>query len=276
MTTLQRIVRYLAIALAVCLVVSIVGGVLSVIGLAVGWFGSDAVLAEEKDYRVSTEVTHLEIEIHAATLSIVQGDFQKDEIVIRSNLANLEVREEGGTLYLTDTAKYPVTYEGATLTLEIPSSAMFQDVKIETGAGRVDIFALFVRTLEMDFGAGDVTFGYLAASEFAKLEGGAGNVCIRDGGIMNFALDLGTGSLELCAALEGSCEINCAVGNADIVLLGEKDGYSIDVNKGIGRVTVDGERLGDGERYGNGPAVILLDTGVGSATVEFEQRREHE
>ena len=56
----------------------------------------------------------------------------------------------------------------------------------------------------------------------------------------------------------------------------EKDGYSIDVNKGIGRVTVDGERLGDGDRYGNGPAVILLDTGVGSATVEFEQRREHE
>ena len=271
MTTLQRIIRYLAIALAVCLVVSIVGGILSVIGLAVGWFDSDMVLDEEKQYTVSGEVANLQIEIHAATLSIVQGDFQQDKILVRSNLANLEVREEDGTLYLTNTAKYPVSYEGATLTLEIPSSAMFQNVKIETGAGKLEVFALFVQTLELDFGASDVTFDSLSVSDYANFEGGVGNVCIRDGHLTDLSLDIAVGSLELCATLEGNCEINCAVGDAELVLLGTKDDYCIDVNKGVGTVTVDGEKLGDGDRRGSGATTLLIDTGVGSASVEFEE-----
>jgi len=273
MTSAQKLIRYIAIALAACLIVAIVGGICGALGWIGGWLDSDAVLEEEKEYTASLNVTDLQISISAADLSIVRGGEQQDHFLIRSNLANLEVREENGVLHLTDSTKH-ANLKGATLSLVTPASTVFDTVKIEAGAGKLDVSALFVKTLDLDFGAGDVTFRYLSVSESANIRGGAGDLAILDGGISNLSLDMGVGALSLRACLSGTGEIDCGVGSADLVLLGDREWYSVTLDKGIGKVTVAGEKLKDGERYGDGPSTLALDTGVGSVTIDFEAFQE--
>ena len=68
MTTLQKVIKYLAIAFAIFLTVSIIGGILSAVGLFGGLFSSDAVFEEVKTYSVAADIHNLDIEINAADL----------------------------------------------------------------------------------------------------------------------------------------------------------------------------------------------------------------
>ena len=74
MTTLQKVIKYLAIAFAIFLTVSIIGGILSAVGLFGGLFSSDSVLEEVKTYSVAKDIHNLDIEINAADLYIKEGD----------------------------------------------------------------------------------------------------------------------------------------------------------------------------------------------------------
>ena len=62
MTTLQKVIRYLAIAFAIFLAVSIIGGVLGAVGLFGGFFEDNAVLEDAKTYAVSDDITQLDVE----------------------------------------------------------------------------------------------------------------------------------------------------------------------------------------------------------------------
>ena len=73
MTTLQKVIKYLALAFAIFLAVSIIGGILSAVGLFGGLFSADAVLEETKTYSVAAGVQNLKIEINAADLYIKEG-----------------------------------------------------------------------------------------------------------------------------------------------------------------------------------------------------------
>ena len=52
MTTFQKVIKYLAIALAIFLTVSIIGGILGIFGLFSGFFTGDAVAGDLKTYTV--------------------------------------------------------------------------------------------------------------------------------------------------------------------------------------------------------------------------------
>ena len=78
------------------------------------------------------------------------------------------------------------------------------------------------------------------------------------------------GHTELVLSLSGKSEINMGIGELEITLLGEKEGYSIDVDKGLGAVTIDGKNMQDGDVYGSGDNRIEVDGGVGSINVKFK------
>ena len=72
MTTFQKVINYLAMAFAIFLTVSIIGGILSMFGLFGGFFGGDAVTEDIKTYTVSSDIQILEVKINAADFTIQQ------------------------------------------------------------------------------------------------------------------------------------------------------------------------------------------------------------
>ena len=274
MTTLQKVIKYLALAFAIFLTVSIVGGILSAVGLLGSLFSDDDaewgdVIGETKNYTVSSEISDLNIQINAADFYIKEGN----SFSIESNLKNLEVDEKNGCLTLKDLTKIKLNgsnaYENAVLTIYVPVGTVFDNVNIKTGAGRFTVDSLSAATIGFELGAGDVTISKLIAEKSANIEGGAGRITISDGAIKNLDLEMGLGQLNLTSALTGDCNLDSGVGEMNVTLLGSKDDYELDIEKGIGNITVDGKNVTDFGSGGNGAHEVDIHGGVGAINVRF-------
>ena len=274
MTTLQKVIKYLALAFAIFLTVSIVGGILSAVGLLGSLFSDDDaewgdVIGETKTYTVSSEISDLNIQINAADFYIKEGN----SFSIESNLKNLEVDEKNGCLTLKDLTKIKLNgsnaYENAVLTIWVPVGTVFDNVNIKTGAGRFTVDSLSAASIGFELGAGDVTISKLIAEKSANIEGGAGRITISDGAIKNLDLEMGLGQLNLTSALTGDCNLDSGVGEMNVTLLGSKDDYELDIEKGIGNITVDGKNVTDFGSSGNGANEVDIHGGVGAINVRF-------
>jgi hypothetical protein len=228
----------------------------------------DLVLDEAKTYEITTEIKSLDIRINAADFKIKQGE----KFSVESNLAKLEVRENNGTLTLEELTKNNVTnaYNGAMLTICIPEGTVFEHITLLTGAGKLTIDTLSAKRIDFKLGAGEVSIGSLFASEYANIDGGAGNITVSDGALNRFNLNMGVGELNLISALSGDCDLEMGVGAATITLIGNKNDYKLDISKGLGSITVDGQVVTDFGSSGNGTNSIKINGGVGSIDLKFK------
>ena len=176
MTTAQKVIKYLAIAFAIFLTVSIIGGILGTVGVIGGLFTGEDLTGEMQTYSASTDVQNLDIVIKAADVYIKEGN----TFSVESNLKNLKVEERNGCLIIEDTTKVKAqlfgsnTFKDATLTLYVPAGTVFENINLTTGAGRLTVDILSAATLDFKLGAGEVTIGSLVATKSADIEGGAG------------------------------------------------------------------------------------------------------
>lgn len=270
MTPFQKAIKYLAIALAIFLTVSIVSGIVSVLGIFVGISGADSVGDEIRNYEISSPISRLEVSINAADFTIKQGKSHS----VESNLKHLSVKEKNGVLSITETKKFSGRYNGAVLTLYIPENTVFDAVTVETGAGKFTVDCLSAATLCFDLGAGDVTVGSLNVTSRAEINGGAGKITISDGALHNLDLDMGVGQLNLTSALTGDCEFDMGIGESNFTVIGKKNDYRLDIEKGVGNISLDGTGVSAVHEEGNGKNQIEVNGGIGSVNIQFHAMAE--
>lgn len=267
MTTFQKVIKYLAMAFAIFLAISIIGGILGTAGLFSGLFDESGVLENAKTYTVSGNITRLEVEISAADFTIKEAD----AFSVESNLKNLTVTEKDGVLMIKEKQRFGTTYNGAALILHIPTETAFEKANITTGAGRLTADTLSANTLELELGAGEVNITSLTASKNADIDGGAGKITIAGGTLHDLDLDMGVGELNLTAAILGNSDLDLGVGESNITLLGSSDDYRLDAEKGIGNITVNGQTVSNFKSSGNGENTIDISGGIGSVNVIFQE-----
>lgn len=266
MTTFQKVIKYLAMAFAIFLIVSIIGGILSLFGLFGGFFSGNAVADEIKTYAVSSNISDLKVEINAADFIIKQGD----SFSVESNLKHLSVDDKNGVLTIKDKKSFSGSnYSGAVLTLYIPKETVFKKADITTGAGRLSIECISADTVSFELGAGEVTINTLIANSDADINGGAGMITISGGALHDLNLDMGVGQLNLTSALTGDSEFDLGVGESNITVIGNKDDYKLDIEKGIGNITVDGTSVSNIEGQGSGNDRIEISGGIGAINLKF-------
>ena len=268
MTKAQKTVKCIAMAFAILLAVNIIGGILGgVATLLFGFFDKEEVMEELKTYEItpSTPITKLEIEIGAADLILKEADTYS----VKSNLKNLTVAEQNGVLTVKEKKAFGGNYSGAAVTLYLPTE-YFEKIEIKTGAGRFKADSLNARRLDLELGAGEVYIERISVVA-ANVEGGAGNLTVAFGTIGNLDLDMGIGELHLNAELYGQNELDLGVGEANITLRGTQENYTVDIDKGLGSVTVNGENVSEYHSYGNGKSRVDIDGGIGSIHLNFKE-----
>ena len=267
MNTFQRIVKYCAVAFAVFLIVSIIGGICGAVGIVTG-LTRGSVAGQMQTYSVSSRIESLDLDISAAALKIASGD----SFSLESNHKYLTVKEDNGTLRISEKRlNFGVSSEGVTVTLTVPAGFTFEDASIETGAGKVDIAALSANTLTLELGAGETDIGSLNVRTRADISTGAGKLTIRDGRLNDLSMELGVGKLDLRARLTGECQVDFGIGDGNLTLLGSREDYRIELDKGIGDATLDGMKMADGSTYGGGANHIDIEGGIGAIRIDFEE-----
>ena len=275
MTDVQRLIKYLAIAFAVVLTVAIIGGILSAVGVLGGIFlgGGEETDAtgDMKTYAVGSRISELQIHINAADLSIKEGT----AFSVESNLKHLTVEEKNGCLILKDLTTIKLNgsnaYKDAVLTVYVPAGTVFERINLKTGAGRVTAGELLAETVDLELGAGDALIDTLVATKSADIEGGAGRIAISGGALHNLELDMGVGQLNLTSALTGECQLELGIGESNITLIGSREAYELNIEKGIGEIRVDGKVVSDYGSSGNGTAEVKIQGGIGAIYVEFKE-----
>lgn len=265
MTTVQKIIKYLAIAFAVFLVVTIIGGIIGVAATLTNLFGG-GVQGEMKSHPITAQVQSLDVDVGAADLEIRTGE----QFSLESNHKYLRVQQKDGTLRISEERHlWGFTSGGAKIILTVPQGFTFQSAKITTGAGRLTADTLTANRLDLELGAGAVEIGSLTATERAQIEGGAGKVSVKGGALASLELDMGVGALELTSRLTGRCQLDYGVGETRLTLLGSQDDYTIELDKGVGEATLDGRKI-EGGVHGAGENKIDIDGGVGAIHIGFQ------
>lgn len=232
MTKLQKIIKYLAIAFAIFLTVSIVSGIIKAIALIGGVSTlvdkSPQTLEAPEGTVYTEEINSLKIDIAAVNLKIKEGD----EFSVETDSKYITSRQKGETLIVEEKNHTSIGMnEAGTLVITVPTDAHIRETEIDAGAGEIEIEMLNTEELDMDIGVGE---------------------------------------LKMRAEITGKADIDFGVGSASITLVGSPDDYRICMNNGIGEATLNGEKMRNEEIYGEGECFIEMDGGIGEVEIVFE------
>ena len=268
MTQFQKTIKYLAIAFALFLAASIILGTISFFG-GIFMF-SNNILDEHYEVSVSQNIETIEIDVSAADLKIVEGD----KFTLSTNIKDLKVTNNNGKLdiYQKQRGVFFSFNKSGEILLTIPAGASIKSFDLEAGAGKVNIIgSLECQYASFEFGAGQVDIEKLVVTNECKIETGAGQITINDGAINDLDFDMGVGESNIRALLLGNCKLNGGVGEFNLELLSPADDYRLDIDTGIGSLTVDGSRVDSNRVWGNGKNNVKIDGGVGAINIVFEK-----
>ena len=103
------------------------------------------------------------------------------------------------------------------------------------------------------------------------INSGPGKLDILNGSINNLDLDMGTGSVYINSAITGNSRVDCGIGSINMNLLGDNSNYELKINKGIGTITVDNNKISDNTVIGSGNSKIDIDGGIGEINIKYSE-----
>ena len=269
MTSGQKIIKYIAIAIAIFLIINIIGIILTIFaGLGIFFNVKEAITNTENfeeviDNYPIEEITNLDIEINYSKLEIKNGDTFK----IECNNEKIYTEKKGNKIEIKEKNNWFNKQETSNITIYIPENKIFERTEIEAGAGEINIDKLQTNNLTFSIGAGKVQINELEVFEKAEIEGGAGKADIISGELHNLDLEMGLGELNLTTKLIGNNVIEQGIGKLSINLTDNIEKYKIRTSKGLGSITIDGNEVQDGNTYGNGENNIRIEGGMGAIEI---------
>ena len=273
MTVAQKVIKYLAIAFALFLIITIISGIFSVI------YALSGILGIKNENKISytemsitsfenKDITKLEIDIVNTNLTIKTGEILK----VETNNSNIKFEQDNKKLQIKEKDyNWFIKNEIQELILYVPENLEFEKIELNAGAGKIDIENLNTKDLVFELGAGETKIKSLNVLEKCEIEGGAGEINILSGTINNLDFDMGVGKANLTTKIIGKNEINAGIGELNIVLIGNENDYKIKANEGLGSITINGAKVTDTNDYGNGKNVIKIDGGVGNIKIDIKE-----
>lgn len=261
----QKIVKQIAIVLAILLSITIISSIVAAISSIL--VVTNIVESQDdenisKNVDIINQIENLKIDVGASKICIKEGE----KLQINTNSRYIVVNEEKNTVTIKELSHFTLGNSNYETTIYIPKDINFKKVEINIGAGKLEIENLNTEKLELSLGAGTTDIDYVKAISF-KVETGAGKLNIKNSLFEKAKLDMGVGNTYIESEIKDIFDIDAGIGNLELKLLGNKEEYTLDIDKGVGNVTVDGVNvtnvLGSGSRH------IKVDGGIGNIDINF-------
>lgn len=278
MNEFQKTIKFLAMAfgilLAVGIITAIAGLAVNIISAVTGNYSNEEKIDFDKEF---TGVENLDIKHIIGELHITTGDtFRvKAQNVSESFLAEVTGKK---TLTVSERSKgfFFLWFEfdgfrrsDSKVTVYLPDNFIADEVKIDSGAGNVNIDALVADKLNINAGTGNIQGSSLSAEE-VDIDGGVGNITLTDIDFRDTVFDSGIGNMKLKGMLTGDNKFDCGIGDVDLELKGRREDYRLDIDSGIGTIRLDGDKVSDNykNRY-KADHFIEIDGGIGNVRIDF-------
>ena len=271
MTTTQKIIKYLAIAFALFLVISIFSIIFGLSREIISSINSDKKDSEllEEYTTISNNVNNIEsfkIDISNDDIEIKEGE----KFEVKTNDPDVKFYHENSIVKIKSDKTFSWHINNSsrgTIIIYLPNEFNISELDLNLGAGKIDIDKIFVETLLMDLGAGTMTAKEINIYEKAAINGGAGNININSGTINNLNLKLGAGNASIQSDLTGSNTLTTGVGRLNLGLSRSKDNYRFDINKGLGNIILNDFDVSEDTLIGDGETKIKINGAVGNIII---------
>lgn len=270
MNNVQKVIKYIAITLAVVLIVGIITGILTIVGTI---FGISTLIDMTNNNIAVHNFTKEYENIHSIEIDISSIDLELITTA-ETNVNNLKIEgldipteykfeENNGVLKV----KGKSVKSNSKLVMYVPN--MLNDLDIDIGAGNIQIDNINTQEFSLGTGATNANINNLEVSRNADIDAGTGNITIKDANISNLDVDAGIGKLEYTGYLNGFNDINCGIGKVELNLQGKESSYRITAEKGIGEVKINGNKVSGTQTLGNGSNIIKVSGGIGSLDIRY-------
>ncbi len=251
MTTLQRVIKYIAMGFAIFLTVVIVSSILTSLLFVLNLFdGNKKTTNTINTFEnvLISEIKYLEIDINAGLLIIKSGEDLSLESTT-SDDSKIEVTDDG-TLYIKQSS---FSFNGIfksknsdnTFILTLPKDFLFEEANIELGAGKIDVSGFTTSSLDIDLGVGEIIIEDIDTDE-----------CI---------VNLGIGSIKFDAIINELAKFDNGIGDIRVVLPLLETDYNYNANTGIGSTKLNNSSISTTNNASN--IDITASCGIGSIDI---------
>lgn len=302
MNKINAMIKHLLI---VCLVCIVIGGGVMIAGVALGGTLSDASISvgnspwpfrgngsyqvEDADtadawtltadgvYSVPADyIKNLNIVLRKCELVI--GESEDDQIYVSVDQSGKEyckVEPDDDTLEIIDTRSNKQVTKRTTIRLcmDIPKDYRFNKVKLDIGAGDIQVEELLTKKMNLEGGAGVFRAQSLTVSDAFDAELGVGDFYIEHAELGDTKIECGVGAMEIAdCELAGDALFRGGVGDVTIGLDAEEKDYNYHLASGLGRLTVFGKNYHAfnkvKEQNNDADYTITLDCGAGAMCIK--------
>lgn len=275
MTTTQKIIKYLAIAFALYLVISIFSIIFGLSREIISSINNDKKESKllEEYTTISNNVNNIEsfkIDISNDDIEIKEGE----KFEVKTNNPDVKFYHENSIVKIKSDKTFSWHLSNSsrgTIIIYLPNEFNISELDLNLGAGKIDIDKIFVETLLMDLGAGTMTAKEINVYEKATINGGAGKINIYSGTINNLNLKLGAGNASIESDLTGSNTLTTGVGKLNLGLSRSKDNYRFDINKGLGNIILNDFDVSEDTLIGDGETKIKINGAVGNIIINTSE-----
>lgn len=278
MSTVQKIIKALAIALATFIIFSIISAILSVIFSIAGvtWFFNwideedpKNVITTENSFNIE-EIKDIKLNSSIEDIEIIESN---DFRVVAENVPDTyECKVDGETLIIDSSSNHHFKVNNTSrIKVYIPRNFVFSNAKLTFGVGEANINYLKANILDLSCGAGEVDIDYIEATERANIKCGVGEFDIKESKLANLDCNSGVGEVNLTSELSGICNIESGVGELNIKLRKFDETLGkITTKKGIGELNVNNKHYSGQQVFGIGEdTLISINGGIGEINIEY-------
>lgn len=282
MNTTQKIIKGLAIALAVFIIFNILVAIISFVGAISGITYISNLLAPQDTININydevfdiNKVKRLEIESGIANVNIIQSDILRVEALNVTDRFYCNI--QGDKLVIKEEDKKLLNFgensqEDTVINLYIPEGTTFNDVELELGVGNCNVEYISSNNVDITSEVGNTKIEYLASLNKCDIELGIGEFEIVESKINNLEFESGMGNYILNSSISGVAKIESGIGNGKINLSDfDINNSKIIIEKGIGNVNVNQQEFVNNQTYGNGKNNIDIKGGMGNIDITVNE-----
>lgn len=277
MSEFQKVIKYCAMAFAAFLAFSIITGIVTAVFALAGFVTYTPGKGVKEISKSFEAVRSLDVEHGLGTLYIKAGEGDKILVEARNVNKNLIIdKSAGGKLSVKNEFNFWDFINGnnkigskSEITIYVPENFEADRVKLDAGAGNINIEFLDTEKLDINAGAGNIN-GSKITAEQVKLDGGVGDIILAGVNFTDADIDSGVGNIEIQGSLYGKNKIDCGVGNLTLDILQKEDDFNLKLDKGLGSIHINGRKYSNLD-WNDSTADNVLDIngGVGNIDINF-------
>lgn len=276
MTTLQKIIKAIAIALAIMIIFGIISVVFSIILSIAGvnyifdFISKENVQIVESSYN-KEDVISLNVDTNIANIDILVGDEFK---VIGENVSeNFESKLENGVLTISEESSNisKINGKSSKIKIYIPEDIVFESVDLDVDVGESNIHRLKANILNLNSGTGEIDIKNLEVIGSVVIKSGVGEFNIENSVINNLELESGVGECDIRASIKGSSKIKADIGSISLHLIDfDTTTDKVIIEKGLGQLEINERNYSENQEVGQGSEnVINIEGSIGEIDIEY-------